>query len=135
MNVCGFENGSGGGLNHMSAWVRFALLVGDTGPMLVGVDHLVCISQHANGAVLQPKDLVADAAGSFQIMAHHDHDLCLGHHLAHALMGFTLECQISGRQHLVDEQNFGVNRGGDAESQADPHAGAVVADWHVEEIA
>ena len=52
-------------------------------------------------------------------MADHDHQSRAGNHIAHAFMGLGLKCQITSRKHLVDQQDFGINGGGDAEGADD----------------
>ena len=55
--------------------------------------------------------------------------------LAHPLDALVLERGVADAQHLVDEQDVGIEVGGDREAEPRVHAGRVALDLGVDELA
>ena len=66
-------------------------------------------------------------------MAYKHDGLALVSHLGELLVALALESLVADREHLVDEQDVGVDVDGDREPEPDVHARGVVLDRLVDE--
>jgi hypothetical protein len=66
-------------------------------------------------------------------VAHEQNGAALPGHVTHLTQALLLKSRIAHRQHLVDDQDFWLQMGGDREPQLEPHAARVVLDRRVNE--
>ena len=101
----------------------------------VGGDHVFDRPLGANAALLQPQAFLAQPRQHVEVVAHHDQDAGLFHHLVQAPLRLALKGQVAGAEDFIDEQDFRLDRGGGREGQPHHHAGRVVAHGDLEEVA
>src|SRR5437867_12446124 len=88
----------------------------------VGRDYFVGGAVLADAAVINPDDTLAEAADLVELMGNEDNGAAGAGDVAHSTQAFFLEVDIADREHLVDEEDFRFEMGGDGEGQADVHA-------------
>ncbi len=103
--------------------------------LAVGVDHPAGLAHQALTAVLHPEHAVADALHQVQRVAHQQERLALGQELLDAPQAAVGESLVAHGEHLVDQQDVGVGVDGHGEAQAHVHAGGVVLDRLLHEVA
>ena len=85
--------------------------------------------------MLQPEDLVAEAADGVQVVGDEDDGAALGAEGLDLVDAAALEVLVADGEDLIDEEDLGVGVGGDGEAQAQGHARGVGADGVVDELA
>ena len=99
----------------------------------VGVDDFLRRPDLHEVAMTEPGDPVAQVLHRRQAVADEHDGLALVAHLGELLVALALEGLIADRQHLVDQQDVGVDIDGDREPEPDVHARRVVLHRLVDE--
>ena len=100
----------------------------------VFVDHLARRTDLHQVAVLKQRELVTQCAHGAE-RVRHDHDrLAALLELGELLRALPLEALVADRQHLVDEEDVGIDVDCDREAQTHVHARRVVLDRRVDEL-
>ena len=100
----------------------------------VGGGDLVGIAVEADGAGIDPDGAVAQAADLVELVGDEDDGAALAGDIAHFAETFFLEIDIADGEDFVDEEDFGLEMGGDGKGEADVHAGRVVLDGSVDKL-
>ena len=85
-------------------------------------------------AVIDPDDAVAEAANLIELVGDEDDGAAGAGDVAHFAEAFFLEVDVADGEDFVDEEDFGLEVGGDGEGEADVHAAGVVFDGGVDEF-
>jgi len=87
-----------------------------------------------DGARINPHHAVAETAHLVHLVTDKDDGAAFAGDIAHFAETFFLEIDVADGEHFIDEEDFGLEMGGDGEGQADVHAGGVVLDGSVDEF-
>ena len=94
--------------------------------------HRVTVELHPT--VVEQHDPVAELAGEVQAVRDEHDRLAVALEGPDALQALALEGLVADREHLVDEQDVGVDVDGHGEGQPDVHAGRVELHRRVDEL-
>ena len=83
--------------------------------------------------LLEHEDAVAEALDRRQVVRDEHDRAPLDRGLAHLLQGASLEVHVPDGEHLVDDEDLGIEVGGDREGQAHEHAARVALHRRVDE--
>ena len=98
-------------------------------------DDLGGVALRHDPAPLEEDRPVAELHDPVHVVGHEHDTLGALDQVEHALLRLRAERLVAGGEHLVEQQDVRVDRGGDREAQAGPHAGRIGLDRRVDERA
>ena len=103
------------------------------GVLLVGSHHVFGVAVHGHLAVLDEDGAGTELGDPGHVVRHQDHGLGRREHRDDALAALFPEHLVTCLEHLVQQQDVGIDRGRDGEAEARPHARAVGLEGCVDE--
>ena len=88
----------------------------------------------ATSPVLQHDDVGAQLGDAIELVRHDDDGKPAARELADAAEGALLKAHVADGEHLVDDQDIGLEMRGDGEAEARVHAARVALDRRVDEL-
>ena len=124
--------GEPGAARSQSGRVLVKLRGGDH--LVIGLDAARDIAGVSHSTVVQNHALIAERTNRAHVVADEQDRASLLGDIAHLAQTLVLKGEIADRQHLINEQDFGLQMGRDGEGQAEIHAAGVVLDGSVDEL-